>query len=288
MASDFDRKAEDVGNILQLEHVNVRIPDQQIGTLFYVIGLGFTRDPYLNVGLQNMWINLGQQQFHLPTAEPQVVRGVVGLCVPSLDALVQRLDNVKERLAGTKFSYAVEDKHVSITTPWGNKMRAHGPSPEFGDMTLGMPYVEFPVPQGHATGIARFYREVFGAVAGVTSNGGVAAHVKVGPGQELIFAETTEPLAEYDGHHIAIYVSDFGAPHRWLVDAKLLTEESNRYQYRFKDIVDPDTKRVLFTLEHEVRCATHPMYLRPMVNRNPAQIQRTYVRGRDAYVPGME
>ena len=57
MAADFDRKAENVGNIIQLEHVNVQIPDQQIGTLFYIIGLGFTRDPYLNVGLQNMWVN---------------------------------------------------------------------------------------------------------------------------------------------------------------------------------------------------------------------------------------
>ena len=286
MAPEFDRKAENVGNIIQLEHVNVKVPDQQIGTLFYIIGLGFTRDPYMNVGLNNMWINFGQQQFHLPTGEPQVLRGVVGLCVPSLDALVGRLENVKERLAGTKFAYAVEDKHVRVTTPWGNTLRMHSPSPEFGDMTLGMPYVEFDVPQGTADGIARFYRQAFGAEASVTTNGKAAAHVKVGPGQEFIFQETSAALPEYDGHHVAVYVSDFGAPHKWLVDANLLTEESNRYQYRFKDIVDPDTKRLLFTIEHEVRSTTHPMYLRPMVNRNPEQIQRTYVRGRDAYVPG--
>ena len=36
---------EDVGNIISLEHVNVQISDQAIATLFYVVGMGFTRDP---------------------------------------------------------------------------------------------------------------------------------------------------------------------------------------------------------------------------------------------------
>jgi hypothetical protein len=31
----------------------------------------------------------------------------------------------------------------------------------------------------------------------------------------------------------------------------------------------PRGKR-LFTVEHEVRSATHPMFMRPLVNRNPA------------------
>src|SRR2546425_58848 len=74
MAQTYDRGAQDIGNIVALEHVNVRIPSQQLATAFYVVGLGFTRDPYLMVGLENMWINVGQQQFHLPTADPQVLR----------------------------------------------------------------------------------------------------------------------------------------------------------------------------------------------------------------------
>ena len=44
------------------------IPDQQIATPFYVTGLELTRDPYLMPGLENMWIKIGQQQFHLPVA----------------------------------------------------------------------------------------------------------------------------------------------------------------------------------------------------------------------------
>ena len=63
----YDRTTQDVGNIVALEHVNVKIPDQQLATLFYVVGLGLTRDPYLMIGLENMWVNVGQQQFHLPT-----------------------------------------------------------------------------------------------------------------------------------------------------------------------------------------------------------------------------
>jgi len=284
----FDRSSQDVGNILALEHVNVRIPDQGLATLFYIVGLGLTRDPYLMVGTDNMWANAGQQQFHLPTARPQVLRGCVGLVVPDLEALKTRLGSVSDKLAGTRFDYAVENKHVSVTCPWGNRLRCHAPGPEWGDLTLGIPYVEFPVEPGCAQGIAAFYRAALGAPATVAPDGaGTVARVQVGVRQELRFRETREPLPSYDGHHIAIYIADFSGPHRWLAERGLITEESNAVQYRFTEIVDPETTRPLFTIEHEVRCATHPMYLRPLINRNPAQRQATYVRARDAFVPGL-
>jgi len=41
----YDRAAQTVGNIVHLEHFNVVIPDQRLATLFYVVGLGGTRDP---------------------------------------------------------------------------------------------------------------------------------------------------------------------------------------------------------------------------------------------------
>src|SRR5262245_55649066 len=81
----YDRTTQDVGNIVALEHVDVMIPDQQLATLFYVVGLGLTRDPYLMPGLENMWINIGQQQFHLPTGRPQLLRGHVGLVIEDFD-----------------------------------------------------------------------------------------------------------------------------------------------------------------------------------------------------------
>ena len=192
MADDgYDRTTQDVGNIVALEHVNVRIPDQQLATLFYVVGLGLTRDPYLMVGLENMWINIGQQQFHLPTGAPQVLRGDVGLVIPDFGELPGRLAMVQRHLGATKFAYTVEDKHIRVVSPWGNVLRCHPPGPAFGDMTLGMPYVEFLVEPGTAEGIARFYREGLGAPALVARNGGgAAARITVGPQQELIFRES--------------------------------------------------------------------------------------------------
>src|SRR6267143_5470033 len=157
MTKTFDRAAQAVGNIVALEHVNVKIPSQVTSTAFYVVAMGFTRDPYLMVGLENMWINIGQQQIHEPTGGPDVLRGVIGIVMNDLEALQARLAEAKAPLADTKFSYAVENGHVNVTCPWGNKFRCHLPDPQYGDMTLGMPYVEFTVPRGTAGGIAKFY-----------------------------------------------------------------------------------------------------------------------------------
>ena len=64
----FDRGVEDLGNVVELGHVNVTVPDQRLATLFYISGLGLTRDPYLMTGVDNMWANVGRAQFHLPVA----------------------------------------------------------------------------------------------------------------------------------------------------------------------------------------------------------------------------
>src|SRR5215813_14968858 len=102
----YDRTAADIQNIVGLEHVNTTGDDQRLATLFYVVGLGFTRDPYMSVGDENMWINLGRQQFHLPTrGKPQVLRGHVGVVVPSLDALKKRLEGVRAKLFVTDLAF---------------------------------------------------------------------------------------------------------------------------------------------------------------------------------------
>ena len=48
----LDYTEEDVGNIISLEHVNLQVPDQATATLFYIVGLGLTRDPYCR---KNVW-----------------------------------------------------------------------------------------------------------------------------------------------------------------------------------------------------------------------------------------
>ncbi len=277
---------EDVGNVVEMEHVNLTVPDQGMATLFYISGLGGTHDPYLMVGTENMWVNIGEQQFHLPTRGAQVIHGHVGLVVSDLAALIQRLGDVQDRLAGTSFQWEAEDGQVKVTCPWGNHFRCYASSQGSGGMAVGISYVEFLVRPGTTDGIKEFYRRVLRAPASkVRDEKGIASRVFVGRGQTLIFRETAEVLRPYDGHHIAVYVADFSGPYRSLKRRGLITEEFANHQFRFQDIVDPKTGEKLFQLEHEVRSMRHPMYRRNLVNRDPAQAIGSYVRGRDAFAP---
>ena len=277
---------EDVGNIISLEHINVQVPDQSAAILFYVVGLGFTRDPYLTVGLSNMWINAGEQQFHLPTRKAQVIDGHIGVVVPDLDALENRLQTVADGLKDSSFSFERNSDHVAATCPWGNRYRCYESRPAFGDMTLGIPYVEFSVRPGTMASIIEFYRAAFGAPAAVESDAaGSFGRVKIGRSQYLNFRETEKAGAPYDGHHIAVYVANFSGPYEYLKSRGLISEDVRNHQFRFKDIVDPKDGRSVFLLEHEVRSLRHPMYHRPFVNRDPMQSQRAYHRGWDAFVP---
>ena len=281
----FNRRAEDVGNVLNMEHINLTVPDQQLAALFYVTGLGFTRDPYMDFGTFNMWVNVGEQQFHLPQREAQRWRGHIGVVVPSLDDLKRRLKFVQKPLAGTNFAWEARDDGVRLACPWGNDIRAWGPQ-RFPGCRLGIPYAETPVPPGAAEGIAAFYRQVFHTPAAVLdSSEGKCAEVSMGCGQRLVYAETSDDIPAYDGHHIAIYVADFGSPHEFLNERGLITEESDQHQYRFQQIVNPQDGAPLTELEHEVRSLRHPMFKRHLVNRNPAQTFGSYREGRDAFYP---
>jgi hypothetical protein len=279
-ARRFDRTTEDVGNIVKLEHVNVTIPDQGLATLFYVSGLGLTRDPYLMTGVDNMWVNAGENQFHLPTGEPQLFRGTIGLVLPDLAALVARLQSVEPSLRGTRFSFEPHDTFVDTTCPWGNRIRCHSPDPaRFGARTLGMAYVELDVAPGTAAGIAAFYRDVLAAHARVEDT---TAVVTAGARQWLRFRETDARIPPYDGHHVQIYIADFSGPYERLRLRGLVSMETDEHEYRFIRIVDKPGN-TLFALEHEVRSLRHPLYGRPLANRNPAQSNRAYVPGRDAF-----
>jgi hypothetical protein len=160
----------------------------------------------------------------------------------------------------------------------------HAPDPErFGRIALGMAYVRFEVRPGTAARIARFYREVLHAPADVSKNGvGAETQVQVGEKQFFCFRETEAPERAYDGHHVQIYIADFSGPHRRLNELGLITEESDDYQYRFNDLIDLDSREVLFTVEHETRSLTSPMYGRPLINRNPAQTNMDYKPGHDS------
>ncbi len=285
----YDRTTQDIGNIVEFGHVNVRVPDQRLATIFYIMGLGLTRDPYLVVGVDNMWVNVANCQFHLPVGPAQVLRGTTGLVFPDLDALVARLDAVKPRLEGTRFGYARRGDTVDVTCPWGNRMRCHAPDEaRFGRITLGMPYVEIDAAPGTADGIVRFYQEIFASGGTVGEDtAGRFARIPVGLGEALVFRETDRALPAFDGHHIQIAIADFSGPHRRLLERGLITEESNAAQYRFERIIDLDSGADLALIEHEVRSMRHPMFARAMVNRNPEQTNNRYAPGREAWVASM-
>jgi catechol-2,3-dioxygenase len=288
MQHKFDRAAEDLGNSIHLEHVNVQVPDQHLATLFYVSGLGLTRDPYLMTSDDNMWINVGRSQFHLPSGEAQVVRGYTALVISGRKALLERLASVAKKLEGTKFSFREHNDYVEAICPWGNRVRCYEPDADrFGRITLGIPYVEFDVPTGSAKGICEFYPRIMGMPAQLNNGDSTAASVQVGKNQNLMFRETDSPQPEYDGHHVQIYITNFSGPHRALAERNLIFSEDNPYQYRFRDIVDLASGKHLFTVEHEVRSATHPMFLRPLINRNPAQTNRTFAAGYDQWLWAM-
>jgi hypothetical protein len=289
-AGQYDRTTQTVGNIVHLEHYNCLIDDQRLATLFYVVGLGGTRDPYLFMGLENMWVNFGRTQVHLPSRgpapRPEVLRGTAGFVVPDLGALKKNLEFAGREMKrvvpekATRFSWQERGDVVEATCPWGNRIRCHAPSAEYPGTEIGLVYVDFDVPPGTAGGIARFYSQVMNAPA--TAANGRAA-VSVGRNQMLFFTEKNETPPAYDGHHIQVYIADFASGYAWLKERGLISMETDPHEWRFQWITDPQDGRKLFQIEHEVRSMKHPLFGRPLVNRNPTLTNRAYVPGYDGF-----
>ena len=289
-ARPFDRTTQDMGNLVLLEHFNMIHTDQRLATLFYVVGLGGTRDPYLFVGLDNMWVNFGRTQAHLPSRgdkkEPEVLRGTIGIVVPDLEALKKRLEFAGREMkrvvpdVPNKFGFVEKQDCIEATCPWGNRFRLHAPSERFPRTDLGVVYVDFDVPPGTAEGIARFYTQVMRNPSSARDG---RADVPVGRNQHMYFTETSAPLPQYDGHHIQVYIANFSEPYEWLLERGLINMETDQSEWRFQWITDPADGRRLFQIEHEVRSTKHWLYNRPLVNRNHAITNMTYAPGADAF-----
>lgn len=260
----------DVGAIVHLEHVNLRVPDHRLATLYFVEGLGLTRDPFRRVGVRNMWVNVGTQQFHLPIGEPTTLPGEVGVVVADLDGVARRLQEVAPELRDTGFSLAWEGASLATTTPWGHRVRLWpGPHAE-SRLLQRVPYVEFWVAPGTSAGIGAFYREVLSCpVASHPVQGEPGILVTVGPGQSLRFRERAGGGTVPGTNHIAVYLGPYRRVYAALEQRGLVLEPDAREQFRFSRIVEPATGQTLFEFEHEVRSLHHPDFLRPLVNRVP-------------------
>jgi len=279
----YDRAAEDVGNIIELAHVNIWVRDPHVGHLFYVVGLGLTRDPFGVTGISSMWINIGRSQFHLPWGDAPRIQAVTALIMADLNVLKKNLGSISKPLEGTAFAFSDQGDHVAVTCPWGNRFRCYAPNPErFGPMLLGVPYVQFYAKPNSLQRIVRFYREVIGTYADLgTDAEGPFAWVNAGPGQKIIYRETDTYQREFWGHHIQITLADFSSPYKKLKALGLITEETNQHQYRFEDVVDIDTGEVLFTTQHETRSMHHPHFNRHLINRASWMDNTNLVQGHE-------
>jgi len=268
MATKRGPKNPELGAITQMEHVNYAVPDHGQAILFFIDGLGFTRDPFRRISVANMWINAGREQFHLPIGDPVPFAGEVGLTVPSLRETERNLKRIARRLKGTEFGFETKGGVIKVSSPWGHMHRVH----EQGKMPSRFPqalaYVNFWVPVGAAAPIAAFYDKMLDAPTKVTGSGKrKTATVNVGAHQHFNFVEKASYKPVDHPNHVAVYITRYQEIHDRFKKKKLLSRPDFEEQFRFVDMANPSSGKVAFSFEHEVRSLYHPDYLKPLTNR---------------------
>jgi hypothetical protein len=100
--------------------------------------------------------------------------------------------------------------------------------------------------------------------------GAQEATVNVGPHQAFLFAEQRgAETAPRTNNHVAVYLTRYWETYDTLGARGLVMEPHGMEQFRFSDIVEPDTGELLFRFEHEMRSVYHPDFRKPLVNRIP-------------------
>jgi len=263
-------RSPDTGSLVFFEHVNLRVPDHRLATLYFIEGLGLTRDPLRMVGTRNMWVNAGLQQFHLPIGEPTPLPGEVGVVVPDLEAVLAQLDAVSRELKGTAFSVERADGTLRTTTPWGHRIRVHARAAMPGWVPQALAYIEFWVAPDTAAGIGAFYQAVLGCpVEARAIDGDPAVSVTVGPDQTFRFRERPGAGIVPNTNHVAVYLTRYRSIYAEIEARGLVMEADADEQFRLQDIVDPGSGVRIYRFEHEMRSLSHRGYRRPLVNRVP-------------------
>ncbi len=264
----------EIGGILHLEHVNFEVADHEMPTIFFMNGLGLTRDPYRRADETNMGVNIGMQQFHLPRRgkETPPFTGEIGLVVPDVRTIKARLDRLKKmgKFKGTPYAWKAEGKTAVVTSPFGVRMRLHRAGSIPFRWPLGLAYVDIPVPPGLTAAIANFYRRMMDAPVRMAKLAGEkAAVVTFGPHQYVRFRE--RKLKDYNlyQHHIAFYVTRYNALRDAVAEQGSLLGNGLGQVFFFDDIFDPDTGDTILKFQHEARSVYHEDFMRPLVNRWP-------------------
>ncbi|CAM9811143.1 unnamed protein product, partial [Heterosigma akashiwo] len=236
-AHDDTLKTLDVKGIMWMEHINLVVGSKPLAETFYFDLLGFSKDRS-----SSFHCNLGQQQFHLAeTGDPaQRVTGSIGLVIPSLKNLRERVDVFKDVFSSTQFEIVQDEGDwMTVVCPWGNwlhlydismdskleklsdspqkmvQLHADGGSYAANRIGIrgnpGIRYIEIACRPGTATAIAKFYEEIL--ECSVYTPKDDQAFISVGPGVHLGFVEN-ENLSEQDikameGVHICVYAHNF-------------------------------------------------------------------------------
>ncbi len=299
--------------LLEHINLNIPTHDHALPFYLEVLGCGLDPRKATNIGSpkKTIWANCGASQFHLPYGEtPQTLRGHMGLRFQSLQGLEERLEANRETyVTAQKCIDPSGQENIRIIDHYGNifvcraksKKQSQMRQPilhpnqteEWGDVATrygrtesdcqGIDYVEFSCPMGSAEKIALFYESVLDATTSTIRdpNGMAIAIIAVGDvddsgraEQSLLFRETTDPIPDYDGHHIALYVGESSADFEQAFKNALLAnvvwcnprfqdqvdsiaELRKEHQFRFKDIVDMQTGERIMELEHELRSIDH-------------------------------
>ncbi len=245
-SSRRDADCLDLQGIAWLEHINLIVGGpRSLAEIFYLDVLGCTPD-----ASKSFHVNLGQQQFHLAVAKederPQCFAGgSIGLAVPDLNSLRNRIQQHTEALSGTQFQLLQDHEDcVTLRGPWGNifhlystayisssqssssmkMVNAHTEAGMYGSQRMairdqpGIRYIEIPCPKGQGASLAFFYRHIMKCSVHILEETAEAIIVSVGPGVHLVFVEREDApsLLEFSkGIHICIYYMEFeGLYHR--------------------------------------------------------------------------
>ena len=263
----------EVGGILHLDHINFQVSDHDLATIFFIGGLGLTRDPFRRADETNMGVNIGLQQFHLPRrgATPPFP-GLVGLIVPDLDIIRLRLSrlNKLQKFKDTPYKANFEDNTAKIISPFGFCIRLHSSNSMPFLRPLGIGYVEIPVPNGVVDDILKFYREVFHSIATIENrDGNKTAAINVGPFQKLYFIEKELDSYELYNFHISFHVTHYNRAREIIKERGALMGTGEGEVFFCDKIFNPDTGDYIFSMTNEVRSVYHGDYMRPLINRWP-------------------
>ena len=265
----------EVGGILHLEHFNFEVLDHDMATIFFINGLGLTRDPYRRTDETNMGVNIGMQQFHLPRRGKVTppFYGEIGLMLPDIKIVLARLNRIESdgKFEGTAYEILlVEKDFFYLKSPWGVPMRLweSGVQPFF--VPMGLIYVDIRVQPGIAKKLTKFYQGLLRAPVLLDKIRGENAVIfTMGPYQYLRFIEREiENYNLYD-FHIAYYITNYNEAREIAASHGKLKGEGAGQVCFIDGPFDKKNGKTLLEFQQEWRSVYHSDFMRPLVNRWP-------------------